>query len=253
MALSDAIKKKENADITEERIRAIIPVARQYISFWRDYPDIFIDFMSGKLLLEKREDASEEEKSQVFSLFFYQRVFLRAAMRHKYVYATFPRAYSKSFLSTMVLMIRCVLYPAAKLFVTAGGKEQSAGIIQEKVEEICELIPAFRKEIVFESRVGLKKCTFTKDYVKIVFKNRSWFDNIPGSEKARGKRRHGGLIEEAVGVDGKILSEVIIPIMNISRRNLDGTVSPHDSLNKSQIYVTTSGFKNTFPCVKHLS
>ena len=43
-------------------------------------------------------------------------------MRHRYVYATFPRAYSKSFLSMMALMIRCVLYPGADLFVTTGGK-----------------------------------------------------------------------------------------------------------------------------------
>ena len=44
-----------------------------------------------------------------------------------------------------------------------------------------------------------------------MFKNGSYFDNITATEKSRGKRRHGGLIEECVGVDGKILSEVIIP------------------------------------------
>jgi len=44
-------------------------------------------------------------------------------MRYRYVYAVYPRAYSKSFLSVLVLMIRCILYPGAKLFSTAGGKE----------------------------------------------------------------------------------------------------------------------------------
>ena len=48
-----------------------------------------------------------------------------------------------------------------------------------------------------------------------------------------------GLIEECVGVDGKILSEVIIPTMNVSRTCLDNTVHPEEVLNKSQIYVTT--------------
>ena len=65
----------------------------------------------------------EKEKDLTFRLFFYQRVFLRAAMRFKYVYAVFPRAYSKSFLSVMALMVRCILYPRANLFVTSGGKE----------------------------------------------------------------------------------------------------------------------------------
>lgn len=55
-----------------------------------------------------------------------------------------------------------------------------------------------------------------------------------------------GLIEECVGVDGDILSEVIIPTMNVSRRCLDGSVHPEETLNKSQIYVTTAGWKGSF-------
>ena len=57
-------------------------------------------------------------------------------MRHRYAYATFPRAYSKSFLSVLILMIRCTLFPGSHLFVTTGGKEQAAGIAKEKVEEL---------------------------------------------------------------------------------------------------------------------
>lgn len=68
-------------------------------------------------------------------------------MRHRYVYATFPRAYSKSFLSMMVLMLRCILYPNSHLFVTTGGKEQAASITIAKIEEICKLIPSLNNEI----------------------------------------------------------------------------------------------------------
>ena len=38
--------------------------------------------------------------------------------------------------------------------------------------------------------------------------------------------------------------------MNVSRRCMDGSVHPEESLNKSQIYVTTAGWKNTFPYEK---
>ena len=139
-------------------------------------------------------------------------------------------------------MCRCILYPRCKLFVTSGGKEQAAGIVKEKVQEICNLIPAFNKEIDY--RPG--KSQFGKDYVKVLFKNGSYFDNIAARESSRGKRRHGGLIEECVGVDGTILSEVIIPTMNISRMCMDGSTQPDETLNKSQIYVTTAGWKNTY-------
>ena len=214
---------------------AIVPVARQYISFWREYPDIFVDFLV--------RGTREEVKDGEFKFYFYQRVFLRAAMRHQYLYAVFPRAYSKSFLSVMVLMCKCILYPRCKLFVTSGGKEQAAGIVKEKVQEICTLIPAFKNEIDWSRGVTLEG----KDYCKYVFKNGSYFDNIAARESSRGKRRHGGLIEECVGVDGTILSEVIIPTMNVSRMCMDGSTHPEEQLNKSQIYVTTAGWKNTFP------
>lgn len=49
-----------------------------------------------------------------------------------------------------------------------------------------------------------------------------------------------------MGVDGKILSEIILPIMNVSRRCMDGSVHPEETLNKSQIYVTTAGWKASF-------
>ncbi len=230
MALQDLLdlsNQRQKIGLSEERVKAMIPVARKYIAFWRDYPDLFIDFMS---------------QGTTFELFYYQRVFLRGVIRHKYFYGVFPRAYSKSFLSMLILMIRCILYPGAKLFVTSGGKEQSAGIIKDKVQEICSMIPAFEREIDY----GRGKTLLGKDYVKICFKGGSYFDNIAANEKSRGKRRHGFVGEECVGIDGKILSEVLIPITNISRRLPDGTSIPEEKLNKSQCMITTAGYKNTF-------
>lgn len=226
--LSDSRKK---IGLSEERVRAVISIGRQYIAYWREYPDMFVDYLL------------EMGSPQDFKFFFYQRVFLRIAMRHQYVYAVFPRAYSKSFLSIMTLMIRCILYPKCKLFVTSGGKEQAAGIMKEKVQEICNLIPAFKQEIDWTRGKTLEG----KDYAKYVFQNESYFDNIAARESSRGKRRHAGVIEECVGVDGQILSEVIIPTMNISRMCMDGSTHPEEQLNKSQLYITTAGYKNTYP------
>lgn len=109
--LSSDVKK---VGISEERVNAIKPVLRKYIAFWREYPDLFVDFM---------QTGGDPNVELTFELFFYQRVFLRIGMRYKYVYAVYPRAYSKSFLSVLILMIRCILFPGADLFSTAGGKE----------------------------------------------------------------------------------------------------------------------------------
>ena len=227
LGLSSVDARKQG--LSEERVRAILPVVRDYVGYWREYPDKFIDFLCGP--------------NSKFKLFFYQRIFLRAVIRHKYAYATFPRAYSKSFLSVLTLIIRCILYPGAKLFVCSGGKEQAASIAKEKVEELCDLIPALKREI--DWRPG--KTLMGKDYVKVEFKNGSRLDVVAARNSARGGRRHGGLLEEVILIDGTALNEVIIPLMNVSRRTATGEVDPDETLNKSQIYVTTAGWKGTFP------
>ena len=216
MALQDLLDlsgNRKKIGISPERVEAVKPIIRKYVAFWREYPDLFVDFMV-------RGNKTEVKEGE-FKFYFYQRVFLRSVMRFQYVYAVFPRAYSKSFLSVMALMIRCILYPGAHLFVTSGGKEQGASILHDKVQEICELIPSFNREIDW----GRGKTLEGKDKVRYVFKNGSVLDNLAARESTRGQRRHGGLMEECVGIDDAILREVIIPVMAISRRAKDGTTN----------------------------
>ena len=163
-------------------------------------------------------------------------------MRHRYVYATFPRAYSKSFLSMMVLMLRCILYPGAELFVTTGGKEQAASITIAKIEQICKLIPALSNEINWSRGVSKK----SKDDVSYVFKNGSKINILAAKESSRGQRRTGGLMEECVLIDQTALNEIIIPTTNVNRLLPDGTRHSEEVINKSQIYITTAGWKNSF-------
>ena len=197
MALKDLLNIATNSKkigLSEERVNNIVPIAREYVAFWREYPDIFVEFLCG-------------ENKDKFKLYFYQRVFLRAVMRHRYAYATFPRAYSKSFLSVLVLMLRCVLFPGSHLFVTTGGKEQAAGILQEKQEELCKLIPGLRNEL----DMSRGKTKTSKDSIELLFKNGSKLDIMAARQSSRGKRATGGLMEECILIDQTLLNEVIIP------------------------------------------
>ena len=233
MALQDLLElssQKENKKqgMSEERILAQIDHLRDLISFYREYPDLFVDFIKGP--------------ESTFNFYFYQRIFIRVVMRHRYVYATFPRAYSKSFLSMMVLMLRCVLYPNSHLFVTTGGKEQAASITVAKIEEICRLVPALSNEINW-SRGASKK---SKNDAEYKFKNGSCIDILAAKESSRGQRRTGGLMEECVLIDQTALNEIIIPTTNVNRLLPDGTRNKDEVVNKSQIYITTAGWKNSF-------
>lgn len=151
-------------------------------------------------------------------------------------------AYSKSFLSMMALMLRCILYPGAQLFVTTGGKQQAASITVAKIEEICKLIPALNNQINWNRGVSKK----SKDDVNYVFKNGSVINILAAKQSSRGQRRTGGLMEECVLIDQTALNEIIIPTTNVDRLLPDGTRHKEQIINKSQIYITTAGWKNSF-------
>ena len=215
-------------EVSEERLRQNLDAIRKKIAFYREYPDLFIDDIKGP--------------DSTFKFRFTQRIFLRSIMRHKYVYCVFTRGFSKSFLAIMGLMIRAVLFPGSKLFVTTGGKEQAAMITISKVEEICRLIPSLENEINWDRGVSKK----SKDNVKYVFKNGSEIDILAARESSRGQRRHGGVIEEVILVDEDALNEIIIPTTNVDRNLPCGGTDPDEVINQSQIYITSAGWKNSF-------
>ena len=229
-SLLDASLQMDNRKqgLSPERLDAQLDNLRALISFYREYPDLLVDFMKGP--------------DSTFEFYTYQRIFLRVVMRHRYVYATFPRAYSKSFLSMMVLMLRCILYPGSELFVTTGGKEQAASITIAKIQEICRLIPALNNEINWQRGVSKK----SRDDVNYVFKNGSKINILAAKESSRGQRRTGGLMEQCVLIDQTALNEIIIPTTNVNRLLPDGTRHSEEVVNKSQIYITTAGWKNSF-------
>ena len=230
--ISESHNNFKKAEVTEERLLNDIDEIRALIAFYREYPDLFVDDIKGP--------------DCVFKFRSTQRVFLRIIMRHKYVYAVFPRGFSKSFLAMMALMLRAILFPGSHLSITTGGKEQAASITIAKVEEICKMIPALSNELDW-SRGASKK---SKDNVHYIFKNGSEIDILAARESSRGQRRTGILIEESILVDGDALNEIIIPTTNIDRNLADGSTDPDEVVNQSQIYITTAGWKNSFPYEK---
>ena len=53
-------------------------------------------------------------------------------------------------------------------------------------------------------------------------------------------------MEECVLIDQTALNEIIIPTTNVNRLLPDGTRHSEEVVNKSQIYITTAGWKNSF-------
>lgn len=144
------------------------------------YPDIFLDFITPT--------------GSNFQLFFYQRITLRAIMRFKDVYITAPRAFSKSFITILGLILQCIFIPGTKRFICAPNKNQSAQIAKEKIVEIYDRWPLIRKEVL-GGDISDTPGNFGKDYVTLKFRNGSQFDVVGALDSQRGGRRHGQILK----------------------------------------------------------
>ena len=89
LELSSSQDSLTKQGLSEERLAAQVDNLRPLIAFYRQYPDLLIDSMTG--FAEAQENGTLSEYKG-FRFYFYQRIFLRVVMRHRFVYATFPRA-----------------------------------------------------------------------------------------------------------------------------------------------------------------
>lgn len=113
---------------------------------------------------------------------------------------------------------------------------------------LCDLIPGLKNELNLE-RGQTKQ---SKDNIEVKFKNGSVLNVMAARQTTRGMRANGGLMEECVSIDQTILNEVILPTMVVDRRLPNGETRTEEVLNRSQIYITTAGWKNSFAYQKQI-
>ena len=200
------------------------------MSIFTAYPDVYLDLI-------KPQDSS-------FTLFFYQRITLRALMRFKDIYVTAPRAFSKSFITILAMILQCIFIPGTKRFICAPNKTQAAQIAKEKIVEIYDRWPLLRKEVI-GGEISDTPGNFGKDYVTLKFRNGSQFDVVGALDSQRGGRRHGGLIDEVRDHEEGPINEVVLPLMNVSRRLPDNSVNEREP-NQQRIFMTSAGVKTSF-------
>lgn len=172
----DGTEIEKGVILTEDYLIKNEKFFAEILNIFAAYPDIYLDMI-------KPADSN-------FNLFFYQRIVLRAIMRYKKIFVTAPRAFSKSFITILGLILQCIFMPGTKRFICAPNKNQSAQIAKEKIVEIYDKFPLLRKEIV-GGTISDTPGNFGKDYVTLKFRNGSQFDVVGALDSQRGGRRHG--------------------------------------------------------------
>ena len=86
---------------------------------------------------------------------------------------------------------------------------------------------------------------YGKDYVTLKFRNGSVLDVVGALDSQRGGRRHGGLLDELRDHDESAINEIVLPLMNVSRRLPNNEVNPKEP-NQQRICMTSAGTKISF-------
>lgn len=157
----EGVEIEKGAVLTEPYLIEHEDLFRKYCNFFSAYPDLFLDLITPS-------DSN-------FHLYFYQRIMLRALMRFRDVYVVACRAFSKSFLTILAIILQCIFMPGTKRFICAPNKTQSAKIGQEKIYEIYQRWPLLRREVI-GGDISETPGNFGKDYITLKFRNGSVFD-----------------------------------------------------------------------------
>ena len=214
---------EKNVVLSRENVEKNRELLEKYMEYFSVYPDIFLDVIAPA--------------DSRFHLYFYQRIFLRACMRYKYHYCIASRGYSKSFLSILAGILRCIFLPGTTMFLVAPGASQGVEIAQEKINLILSIWPMLGAEIA-------KKNESQKE-INLFFKNGSNFDVLTVTSKSRGLRRNAGILDEVRDHDPDKLNAVVIPVMNISRRTASGAYNQYEK-HQPQTWISSASQKSDY-------
>ena len=230
--LKDGIPVEKGVVLTKEFLDANKELFTSYLNYWLLYPDLFLDAIQP------------EEDKRNFNLFFYQRIALRASMRYRYHYWTATRATSKSFTAYLSSVVRAVLLPNSNIFISSDVKGTVIKIAEAKFNEIWRHWPMLKNELQTRESGGQQGEKKSGNYYELRFRNGSMI-TVVSKDTSRGLRATAGILEECATIEEEDYNEVLLPQMNVARREVDGSLNPEEPT-AAQIFITTAREKTVF-------
>lgn len=230
--IKDGIPLEKGVVLTKEFLDFNQELFTSYLNYWILYPDLFLDTIQP------------EEDKENFQLFFYQRIALRASMRYRYHFWTATRATSKSFTAYLSALVRAVLLPGSQIFIASDVKGTVIKIAEAKFNEIFRHWPLLRNELKTQTDDGKKGERKSGNYYELSFKNESTI-TVVSKDTSRGLRANYGILEEAATIEEDDYAGVLLPQMNVARREVDGSLNPEEP-SSPQTFITTAREKTVF-------
>lgn len=160
----------------------VLEKAEIVISYFRQFPHVFAEQYLG------------------IKLYDFQKVLLYEMMHKNTIVAIECRNLGKTYITSLLLVCKCVLFPKTRVCVTAPEKGQSLQVII-KIKEMMMSSPQLRGEISYISD--------SINNAKVIFHNGSWIETVTMSENSRSRRANAICGDEWCWCDKDILDNVI--------------------------------------------
>ena len=232
LIMRDGIAIEKGVVLTKEFLDSNQELFTKYLNYWILYPDLFLD------TIQDSEDAKN------FHLMPFQRIALRASMRYRYHSWTATRATSKSFTAYLSSVVRASLLPRSTIMIASDVKGTVIKIAEAKFEEIFRHWPLLQKELATRQEDGKTGIKSSTNYYELKFKNGSTI-TVVSKDTSRGLRATAAILEECALIEEEPYNEILVPQMNIKRREVDGTLNEEEP-SATQTFITTAAERTVF-------
>ena len=213
--LRDGIPIEKGVVLTKQFLDDNQGLFTNYLNLWIRSPDLMLDIIQS----------SEDAKYWHFQPF--QRIILRAEMRYRYHFLTACRATSKSFCAYLGGFLKCMLLPNTNLFIASDIKGTVIKTAEAKFEEFFRHWPLLRNELTDRKEDGKTGQKSSGNYYELNFKNGSKL-TVVSKDTSRGLRATSAILEECATISEEDYNEVLLPQLNVPRREVDGSINPEE-------------------------
>ena len=217
-----ADKKKSVQELAQDKERKIMEIIAWKAGYYRSNPQRFVEEVLG------------------IHLKLFQKILIWAMMHYYYFMFIAARGMSKTWLTSLFCVVRCILYPGSKIVVCAGTLKQANGVLLKIQDELMKHSTFLCSEI--------EKCNIGQNDATIMFKNGSWITTRTSTDNARGARANIIVVDEFRMVDENILNMVIRKFLTSPRQPgyLNKKEYSHLQERNKEIYMSSAYFKSSW-------
>ena len=182
--------------IYKEKSERVLDGVAYWASFYRKNPQRFAkEYLNIKLKL-------------------FQKILLFVMMISTNLVFIASRGLGKTWLSSLYMVIRCILYPGTKIIVASGFKAQSIEIIQKIKDDFMKNYDWGSSNLCME----IESISDSVNKPECIFKNGSFIRIVTASDSARHNRANVIFIDEYRMVDKSIVETVIKKFLTAPRQ-----------------------------------